>query len=86
MTHGYGMAIGGWYMILAELSASTHVFATDWLGWGLSSRPHWELEGTEETEAFFIDSLERWVHFFFVLVHRPPARLCTLVHLGRKRL
>ena len=61
MTHGYGMAIGGWSVVLADLSASTHVFATDWLGWGLSSRPRWELKGSKESEAFFIDSLERWV-------------------------
>ncbi|CAM9999628.1 unnamed protein product [Ascophyllum nodosum] len=60
MTHGYGMAIGGWSVVLADLSASTHVFATDWLGWGLSSRPRWELKGSKESEAFFIDSLERW--------------------------
>lgn len=61
MCHGYGMGIGGWHLNLKELSTSTHVLAKDWLGCGLSSRPRWDLEGVENTEAFFVDSLERWV-------------------------
>lgn len=59
LCHGYGMGVGGWHLNLGELAASTHVLAKDWLGCGLSSRPRWELEGVEETEAFFVESLER---------------------------
>lgn len=55
------MGVGGWHLNLGELTASTHVLAKDWLGCGLSSRPRWELEGVEETEAFFVESLERYV-------------------------
>lgn len=55
------MGVGGWHLNLGELTASTHVMAKDWLGCGLSSRPRWELEGVGETEAFFVDSLERQV-------------------------
>lgn len=61
LCHGYGMGVGGWHLNLGELTASTHVLAKDWLGCGLSSRPRWELEGVEETEEFFVDSLERCV-------------------------
>ncbi|CBN79068.1 conserved unknown protein [Ectocarpus siliculosus] len=60
LCHGYGMGVGGWHLNLGELTASTHVMAKDWLGCGLSSRPRWDLEGVKETEAFFVDSLERW--------------------------
>ncbi|CAM9101602.1 unnamed protein product [Scytosiphon promiscuus] len=60
LCHGYGMGVGGWHLNLGELTASTHVLAKDWLGCGLSSRPRWELEGVEETESFFVESLERW--------------------------
>ncbi|CAN0390481.1 unnamed protein product [Pylaiella littoralis] len=61
LCHGYGMGVGGWHLNLGELTASAHVMAKDWLGCGLSSRPRWELEGLEETESFFVDSLEsRW--------------------------
>ncbi|CAM9810470.1 unnamed protein product [Ascophyllum nodosum] len=60
LCHGYGMGVAGWHMVLSELSASTHIFANDWLGCGLSSRPKWEAKGVAETEAFFVESLERW--------------------------
>ena len=32
----------------------------DWLGCGLSSKPEFLCETTEETEIFFIDSLDKW--------------------------
>ncbi|CAG2171562.1 unnamed protein product, partial [Oppiella nova] len=36
------------------------VHAVDMLGWGASSRPEFTPKNTEETEAFFVDSLEEW--------------------------
>lgn len=64
LCHGYGMGVGGWHLNLGELTASAHVLAKDWLGCGLSSRPRWEIEGVEETETFFVESLERCVYIW----------------------
>lgn len=55
------MGVAAWQLVLSDLSNSTHVFAKDWLGCGQSSRPKWEAKGVEETEAFFVESLEKCV-------------------------
>lgn len=82
MCHGYGMGVGGWHLNLGELTASAHVLAKDWLGCGLSSRPRWDLEGVEETEAFFVDSLERCVCTVYSKAVRLLLRLGCFVQRG----
>ena len=32
----------------------------DWIGTGLSGRPHFTAKNTEETEDFFIEALKAW--------------------------
>ena len=45
---------------LDALAPHMRLFAVDWLGTGRSGRPRFSAKGTEEAEAFFIDSLKEW--------------------------
>jgi cardiolipin-specific phospholipase len=63
--HGYGNGIGYLFPNLVPLASKTRrkVFGIDMLGFGLSSRPEYLSitdRTTESSEAFFVDSLERW--------------------------
>eukprot|EP00947_MAST-08B_sp_MAST-8B-sp1_P002007 g2007.t1 len=69
--HGYCAGIGSWFSSLPGLcewwarQGGGPIFALDWFGCGLSSRPSWEGgfgddADVEKTEALFIDALERW--------------------------
>lgn len=66
--HGYGAGLGFFYRNFDALSSRKgwRVHALDLLGYGLSSRPDFKVlaedsyEKIRETEAFFIDSLEKW--------------------------
>ncbi|GAQ91164.1 lysophosphatidic acid acyltransferase/triacylglycerol lipase/phosphatidylcholine hydrolase, CGI-53 homolog [Klebsormidium nitens] len=60
VTHGYGAALGFYFRNFDVLGKYFKVHAVDMLGWGASSRPEFTPRTTEETEAFFIDSLEEW--------------------------
>ena len=66
--HGYGQGAGSWFRNLPGLartvaSSRSKVFALDWLGVGLSSRPEWTAEMDAEpakAEKYFVDALESW--------------------------
>jgi cardiolipin-specific phospholipase len=66
LLHGY--ANGALYFYrnlfgLASSPVSSAVYALDLLGWGLSSRPRFDLIGNdpvEDAESFFVESLEAW--------------------------
>ncbi|KAH6776573.1 alpha/beta-Hydrolases superfamily protein [Perilla frutescens var. hirtella] len=60
MVHGYGASQGFFFRNFDALAAHFKVVAIDQLGWGGSSRPDFSCKSTEETEAWFIDSLEEW--------------------------
>eukprot|EP00484_Ammonia_sp_Unknown_P028525 CAMPEP_0197034808 /NCGR_PEP_ID=MMETSP1384-20130603/12777_1 /TAXON_ID=29189 /ORGANISM="Ammonia sp." /LENGTH=625 /DNA_ID=CAMNT_0042464767 /DNA_START=72 /DNA_END=1949 /DNA_ORIENTATION=+ len=70
LSHGYGCA-GGIFIpsiptiyetLLSHLDLEEapviHVF--DWLGGGMSSRPQFQCEDTQEAEDWFVESLEAW--------------------------
>lgn len=63
--HGYGQGLGVWAKTVDPLTEGLGpehggVHLVDWLGCGLSSRPSFRSKNLLETEAFFVDSLERW--------------------------
>ncbi|XP_062096546.1 probable 1-acylglycerol-3-phosphate O-acyltransferase [Humulus lupulus] len=60
MVHGYGASQGFFFRNFNALASRFRVIAIDQLGWGGSSRPDFTCKSTEETEAWFIDSLEEW--------------------------
>ncbi|XP_077220324.1 putative 1-acylglycerol-3-phosphate O-acyltransferase [Tasmannia lanceolata] len=60
MVHGYGASQGFFFRNFDALASKFRVIAIDQLGWGGSSRPDFTCKSTEETEAWFIDSLEEW--------------------------
>nr|XP_011459529.1 PREDICTED: 1-acylglycerol-3-phosphate O-acyltransferase-like [Fragaria vesca subsp. vesca] len=60
MVHGYGCSQGFFFRNFDALASRFRVIAIDQLGWGGSSRPDFTCKSTEETEAWFIDSLEEW--------------------------
>ncbi|XP_076887590.1 1-acylglycerol-3-phosphate O-acyltransferase-like [Bidens hawaiensis] len=60
MVHGYAAAQGFFFRNFDALTKHFRVIAIDQLGWGGSSRPDFTCKSTEETEAWFIDSLEEW--------------------------
>lgn len=57
---GYAAGAAFFYRNLSGLSKHTNVHLVDWLGTGLSGRPPFQCKGREETEAWFVESLERW--------------------------
>ncbi|KAL2892821.1 putative 1-acylglycerol-3-phosphate O-acyltransferase [Bienertia sinuspersici] len=60
MVHGYGASQGFFFRNFDALARRFRVIAIDQLGWGGSSRPDFTCKSTEETEDWFIDSLEAW--------------------------
>jgi cardiolipin-specific phospholipase len=68
MCHGFGAGLGFFYRNYHALSQvpGWRIYSIDWLGMGRSSRPKFNVKGktvdesVEETENFFIDSLEKW--------------------------
>ncbi|PWA87923.1 1-acylglycerol-3-phosphate O-acyltransferase [Artemisia annua] len=60
MVHGYAASQGFFFRNFDALAQHFKVIAIDQLGWGGSSRPDFTCKSTEETEAWFIDSLEEW--------------------------
>jgi len=49
-----------YYPMLKQLSKKYKVYCIDMLGMGLSSRPKFDCESTEETIEFFVESLEQF--------------------------
>ena len=60
MLHGYGGSGVAFFPMLQELSTKYTVYCIDLLGMGLSSRPTFKANSTEETIDFFIESIEEW--------------------------
>jgi cardiolipin-specific phospholipase len=68
MCHGFGAGLGFFYRNYHGLSQvpGWKIYSIDWLGMGRSSRPKFVIKEktvdkyVEETENFFIDSLEKW--------------------------
>jgi pimeloyl-ACP methyl ester carboxylesterase len=60
LVHGYGASQGFFFRNFDALASKFRVIAIDQLGWGASSRPDFTCKSTEETESWFIDSLEEW--------------------------
>nr|XP_017241300.1 PREDICTED: 1-acylglycerol-3-phosphate O-acyltransferase-like [Daucus carota subsp. sativus] len=73
MVHGYGASQGFFFRNFEFLSKYFKVIAIDQLGWGGSSRPDFTCKSTEETEAWFIESLEEW---------RKSSNLSSFILLG----
>eukprot|EP01084_Bolivina_argentea_P039246 72547_1 len=70
LTPGYGCG-GGMFIpsitniyqsLLSHIAVnnSPKIYVIDWLGNGMSSRPEFECETTQESENWFVDSLEEW--------------------------
>jgi abhydrolase domain-containing protein 5 len=57
---GYAAGAAFFYRNLQGLAQHTRVHLVDWLGTGCSGRPPFECKTREESEAWFIDALERW--------------------------
>jgi len=60
--------------MIKELSQTFHIYALDLPGMGLSSRPDFNYETTEEAINFFVESIEHWrkaidVDYFSLLGH-----------------
>ena len=60
MLHGYCGGGVVFYKLLNELTPNYHVYMVDLLGMGQSSRPPFFADTTEETEQFFVQSLEEF--------------------------
>jgi pimeloyl-ACP methyl ester carboxylesterase len=61
LLHGWGAGCGFFARNIAPLAARHRVHAVDWLGFGASSRPPFDLAASpEQAEAFFLDALEEW--------------------------
>jgi proline-specific peptidase len=60
LIHGYGGSNIFYFKMLKNLSEHFRVISFDLLGMGLSSRPYFNCDSTEETIEFFIESIENW--------------------------
>ena len=62
MLHGYGGSSVFYYKMLKQLSRFYDIYCIDLLGMGLSSRPEFKCETTEETIYFFLESMNLILH------------------------
>ncbi len=60
LVHGYGGSSLLYYPMLKKLSEKYKVYCIDLLGMGLSSRPEFKCQSTQETIDFFVESIELW--------------------------
>lgn len=82
LVHGYGASQGFFFRNFDALASKFRVLAIDQLGWGASSRPDFTCKTTEETESWFIDSLEEWrkakkIDNFILLGHSLGGYIAT---------
>jgi len=61
MIHGFGGGIGIWIGNLDELAKHFTIYALDILGFGRSSRPLFTGNTTEESEQWFLESIDLWI-------------------------
>ena len=74
IVHGYGGSSITFYKMIKRLSIKFQVFCIDLLGMGLSSRPEFNCQTTEEAVNFFVNSIEEWrktlsISSFFLCGH-----------------
>jgi proline-specific peptidase len=60
LIHGYGGSNVFYFKMLKNLSEHFQVISFDLLGMGLSSRPAFNCDSTEQTIEFFVQSIENW--------------------------
>jgi len=60
LIHGYGGSSLLYYPMLKTLAQKYKVYCIDLLGMGLSSRPEFKCQNTQETIEFFVESIELW--------------------------
>lgn len=61
--HGFGQSAASFWQNLPGLARGhhSHVYACDWLGAGLSSRPTWTTgDHPRKAEVMFVESMEQW--------------------------
>ena len=60
LIHGYGGSSLTFYKMLKNLQQKYRVFCIDILGFGLSSRPEFDLTDPQEIIDYFTDSIDKW--------------------------
>lgn len=60
MMPGYAAGSGFYFRNFAGLAKHFRYFAVDWLGTGMSGRARFKASGHQETEDWFVDSLNEW--------------------------
>ncbi|MEW5304929.1 MAG: hypothetical protein WDW36_007503 [Sanguina aurantia] len=60
MMPGYAAGTGFFYRNFESLCSRFRVYSVDWLGTGLSGRPKYTAQTTDEAEEFFLSSLAKW--------------------------